>query len=282
MHPIEHLRWVARSAGAPQQALVAETARALSGFAGDELGLVTACRRVVHRHPTCGSLLWLAARAVTSPDPRAELRESAAMVAADPTSRHVADTLAPEATVVVVGWPEVGVASLGRRGDLSVVVVDTDGSGEDLVDALGDADVQAQSVDPVALGAVLGALASSRAGARSGDPDAVVVLVEADLVDAARAIAAPGSLAAVATARALGMSTWLVAPRGRTMPGVMVDAALDRLSAGAPRATDVDWDVVPTALLDAVVRPDGVLAVAEALAFPDCASVPELFAGDVF
>lgn len=283
MHPIEHLRWVARSAGAPQQALVAETARALAGFASDERGLVTACRRVVHRHPACGSLVWLAARAITSPDPRSELREAAAAVAADPTGRHVADALPAGATVVVVGWPEVGVASLGRRGDVSVVVVDTDGCGDDLVDALTDADVEARAVAPVLLGSVLGALAGAdRSPEVNGADGEVVVLVEADAVDPTRVLAAPGSLAAAGVARALGFTTWLVAPRGRTQPAALLDCALGRLAASAPEPTDADWDVVPTALIDAVVRPDGVLSVAEALAVPDCPNVPELFAGDVF
>jgi len=258
----------------PQRSLVAETARALSGFAGDERGLVTACRRVVHRHPSCGSLVWLAAGAVTSPDPRSDLREAAAAVAADQTSRHVADALPPDATVVVVGWPEAGVASLGRRGDLSVVVVDTDGDADDLVDALAAADVDARSVDPVALGSTLGVLAAGSAE--------VVVLVEADAADTDRAVAAPGSLVAVATGRALGLATWMVAPRGRTQPPALLDCALARLAAGLATPTDVDWDVVPTSLLDVVVRPDGPTSVADALAVPDCAFVPELFAGDVF
>lgn len=258
----------------PQRALVAETARALSGFADDERGLVTACRRVVHRHPTCGSLVWLAAGAVTSPDPRSELREAAAAVAADPTSRHVADALPPDAAVLVVGWPEAGVASLGRRGDLSVVVVDTDGDGDDLVDALIEADVAARAVPAVALGAALDALAATS--------DAVVVLIEADVADPERVVAAPGSLAAAATARALGLATWLVATRGRTQPPALLDCGLARLAAGVSHPTDADWDVVPTSLVDAVVRPDGHLGVADALAVPDTAFVPELFAGDVF
>lgn len=265
---------MARAAGVPQRTLVAETARALSGFADDERGLVTACRRVVHRHPTCGSLVWLAAGAVTSPDPRSELREGAAAVAADPTSRHVADALPPDATVVVVGWPEAGVASLGRRGDVSVAAIDTDGEADDLVDALTAADVDAWAVHPVALGSTLGALAAAT--------DDVVALIEADAADADRVVAAPGSLALVATARALGLATWLVAPRGRTQPAALLDCGLARLAAGVAHPTDADWDVVPTSLFDTVVRPDGCLPVTDALAVPDAAFVPELFAGDVF
>lgn len=251
-----------------------ETARALSGFAGDGRGLVTACRRIVHRHPACGSLVWLAARAITSPEPRGELRESAAAVSSDPTGRQVADALPADATVVVVGWPEVGVSSLARRGDVTVAAVDTDGSADDLVHALTAADVDAWAAGPVALGATLGGLSAS------GGP--VVVLVEADAADPTRAVAAPGSLAAAATAHALDLPVWLVAPCGRTQPEVMLDAALRRLTAGATDPADIDWDVVPVHLVDLVVRPDGALSPAEALAAPDCPAAPELFAGDVF
>lgn len=268
---------MARAAGVPQQTLVAETARALAGFAGDELGLVTACRRVVHRHPTCGSLVWLATRAVTSPDPRHELREAAAAVAADPTGRLVAELLPPDAAVVVVGWPEVAVSAFGRRGDLSVVAVDIDGDAADLVDALLDADVAAEVASPVSLGAALDEL--------GGGDRPVVVIIEADAVDATRAVAGPGSLAAAATAAALGIEVWLVAARGRSLPTVVLDAAVGRLDAGVSRwagPPGACWDLVPTRLVDRIVRPDGAWGVAEALAVPDCAAVPELFAGDVF
>ena len=44
MHPIERLRYVARSSGAPQAVLVRETASALGSLAFDPAGLVTACR----------------------------------------------------------------------------------------------------------------------------------------------------------------------------------------------------------------------------------------------
>lgn len=264
---------MARSAGAPQLALVAETARALSGFAGDERGLVTACRRIVHRHPACGSLVWLAARALTATDARAELGEVAAAVAADPTSRQVAGSLPDDATLVVSGWPEVTVASLGRRGDLAVVVIDADGCGEDLVDALAGADVAGRAVPAVQVGAVL----SSAVGV-----EGVVVAIEADMTDGRRAIAGAGSLAAVATARALGLTTWLVVPEGRCQPEVMVSAALARLDSGVTDPAGVDWDVVPTELIDVVVRPGGPGVPAEVLGAPDGPAVPELFAGDVF
>src|SRR5262245_41181947 len=66
VHPIERLRYVARSSGAPMAVLVRETAGALGGLGFDPAGLVTACRRVLDRHPTAGPLWWLAARVLTS------------------------------------------------------------------------------------------------------------------------------------------------------------------------------------------------------------------------
>ncbi len=68
MHPIERLRYVARSSGAPQAVLVRETAAALGGLGFDPAGLVTACRRVLDRHPTSGPLWWLCSRVLTAVD----------------------------------------------------------------------------------------------------------------------------------------------------------------------------------------------------------------------
>ena len=69
MHPIERLRYVARASGADQAVLVEETAHALRAFLDDPNGLVTACRRIVDRHPTSAPLWWLCARVLTAPDP---------------------------------------------------------------------------------------------------------------------------------------------------------------------------------------------------------------------
>ncbi|MGH9208547.1 MAG: hypothetical protein ACRD1G_18670, partial [Acidimicrobiales bacterium] len=62
MHPIERLRYVARADGAGPSALVRAAAGALAGFSGEPVALVTACRRLVDRHPAVGPMWWLAAR----------------------------------------------------------------------------------------------------------------------------------------------------------------------------------------------------------------------------
>jgi hypothetical protein len=49
MHPIEHLRYVARATGADPVALVSETAQALFGLHMEPAGLVLAARRIVEQ-----------------------------------------------------------------------------------------------------------------------------------------------------------------------------------------------------------------------------------------
>src|SRR5215212_5910505 len=68
VHPIERLRYVARASGVDQALLVRETASALGAFGSDPAGLVTACRRIVSRHPTAGALWWLCGRVLTAGD----------------------------------------------------------------------------------------------------------------------------------------------------------------------------------------------------------------------
>jgi hypothetical protein len=268
VHPIERLRHVARAQGVPQRLVVAETARALASFSHDELGLVTACRRVVQRHPGCGSLVWVTASVLTAPDARAELRRTAGEVEDDRTGRHLVDALPDDATVLVVGWPEEAASALGRRGDLRVLVVDAFGEADDLVDLLEGAEVPAVSVAMEGLGAAVTA--------------ADVVVLEADGAGPDAFMAVAGSLASAATARAAGVPVWLSVPVGRTQPAAVWERFRDRVIDGCgtePWVTGVD--LVPWDLVDVVVRPTGVADLATMLARPDCPSAPELFAGDV-
>ena len=69
MHPIEHLRYVARAQGADPASLAEETAHALGSLRVDPSGLVVACRRIVERHPFVGPLWWLCANVTTSAEP---------------------------------------------------------------------------------------------------------------------------------------------------------------------------------------------------------------------
>ncbi len=261
MHPIERLRYVARAEGVPTAVLVEETAASLRAFARDPQGLVTACRRIVDHQPAVGPLWWLAARALTAADPVAEAERAAAEVEADRTPRALADALPDEASVLLLGWPELAAGGLVRRGDLEVLVCDTDGEGTSLVVRLLRADVDAVDVP---------------AGGRgSGAADVDVVVLEATAVGPTGFLAPPGSRAAAAVGHLGPGEVWLTAGVGRLLPERLFTAIGDRvLSVDCP--WDDDWELVPLDLVDRVVGPTGPLPVADALARTDCPIAPEL------
>ena len=94
-------------------------AQALSPVAGNPAALLTACRRLVARKPGSGPLVWLAARALCAPNPADALRQSEALLRADPTPDRIGASL-PAGSVVEVAQ---GVLYTGsdRRPALQVV-----------------------------------------------------------------------------------------------------------------------------------------------------------------
>ena len=149
MHPIERLRYVARASGAPQGALVQETAAALASFGSDPQGLVTACRRIVSRQPTSGPLLWLAARVLTAGDPgERDLGRRRRGPGRPDRPRSWPHALPDDAPVTVLGWPDEIGEALPRRGDVEVLAIDTRGEASGLVSRLWQADVEATDVRP--------------------------------------------------------------------------------------------------------------------------------------
>jgi hypothetical protein len=262
VHPIERLRFVARSTGVPAEILVRETATALGAFRGDHAGLVAACRRVVERQPTCAPLWWLCARMLCAADPSAEARAAVDEIESDPTARAVAAELPERAVVVQLGWPHQVAPALRRRGDLQVLVIDTDGSAAEVVDRLVDVDVDAVEVHPRNVGTAV----------RGGG----VVLIDAFAVGPTEALAPAGSFAAAATATHLGVPVWLVAGAGRLMPASMFDGLARRWGDSADDL-DADEELLPLDVVDRVAGIGGVGEVAEALRWTDCPVAPELF-----
>ena len=155
MHPIERLRYVARASGAPQRALVQETATALASFGSDPQALVTACRRIVWRQPSSGPLVWFCARVLTAGDAASEIWEAAGQMQADRTAGQLAHALPQDATVTVLGWPDEIGEALPRRGDLDVLAVDTRGEASGFVSQLWRQDVDAADVAQAGLGAAV-------------------------------------------------------------------------------------------------------------------------------
>lgn len=262
VHPIERLRYVARADGAGPTSLAAEAAQALAGFADDPAALVTACRRLVDRHATVGPVWWLACRMLTAADPRQEGWKLADELESDPTPDMVADLVPGEATVVVLGWPELVGRSLARRGDVRVLLVDALGEGTSLARRLRSSGVEVCEVPESGLAAAVAA--------------ADLVLLEASVVTSGYFGAVAGSRAAAAVAREAGVPVWVVAGAGRVMPARLGEAMRRRVEADRQHPWDRDDELVPLALAGQVVGPDGPEPPAEAAGRSDCPVTPEL------
>ncbi len=262
MHPIERLRYVARSSGADQSALVSETAHSLATFRDDPAGMVMACRRMLARHLTSGPLWWLTSHLCLAAEPVGESRRRAEQFDADRTARELSLALPEGATVCLLGWPELAARALPARGDLEVLVVDVAGEASGLVRRLQRVDVDAVEVPLSGLGA---AAASAQ-----------VLLVEANLMGPEALIAVAGSRAAAATTRQAGGAVWAVAGLGRIVAPSVWDFVLDRHGAGV-EPWELEDEVVPLESVTAVVGPDGVRNLADALACADTPIAPELY-----
>lgn len=263
MHPIERLRSVARATGADPNLLVSEMAAALAGVLRVEpAGLVPACRRLIARHLTTGPVWWLAARVVTAADPVAAAWAAAAEIEEDATASVLADALPDDATVTIVGWPDLIAAALRRRGDLEVLVADALGEGSTLSRRLSD-DGAAAAVIPDA-GIAAAVMVSD------------LVVVEAMAAGPGGLLATTGSHAAAAVAAQRGIPVWAVAGVGRVLPLPLWDALLRRVDEGSAEPWDRPAELVPDSVLSELIGPTGRCDVGVGLASATCPAAPEL------
>jgi hypothetical protein len=267
MHPIERLRYVARASGADQRVLVRETASALRGLRLEPSGLVTACRRIVERHPTSGPLWWLCARVLTAPEPFAETLAAADEIEGDPTPDHLVGLLPDEATVTVIGWPDLAGEALVRRGDPYVLSVDAHGEGVSYVRRLQRADVEAEVISLTGLAAAV----------TTSD----LVLIEAVATGPGGALCVAGSRAAAAVAYCAEIPVWLVAGVGRRLPEPLWAQLVGRAAEGRD-PWELEDEVVPLGLVSHVVGPDGLAEGIEGLLTAECPMAPELLRGIPF
>jgi hypothetical protein len=252
MHPIERLRYVARTRGAGPSVLGREAAGALAGFADDPAGLVTACRRLVDRHPTDGPVWWLAARVLASADPGTEAWRAAEELSDDDTVRELAAALPGEGTVLLVGWPEQASEAVRRRGDVLALVLDSGGDGDELAERLVRHGGDAVSIPDAGVAAAVG--------------DANLVILEATALGPDAFIAPLGSAAAAAAAWVAQVPVWLVAGRGRALPARMWESVLQRIDADGLDPWERPFEVVARDLVAQVVG----------TAEPECPVTPEL------
>lgn len=260
VHPIERLRYVARGAAIEQRVLLREAASALGGLDGEEGSLVLSCKRLLDRQPTAGPLWWLCARLLCAGEIRPEAWRCADEIEQDPTPRHLIDLLPDDASVLVLGWPELVADALPARGDLEVLVVDAMGDGDAFVRRLTASDVDAQTVP------------EAGAGAAAAMSD--VVLLEATASGPSGFLAVAGSRGAAAVARHAGVPVWVVIGTGRALPGRLWDALRARLDDESP--WDADVELVPLDLADVVVGPTGSDTPEQVVRRADCPAAPEL------
>ena len=262
MHPIERLRYVARAEGAGPSLLGRESAGALASFAADPPGLVTACRRLVERHPSAGTVWWLAARVLAAGDPSTEAWRAAEELSDDPTPQVLAAALPDEATVLTVGWPEHTAEALRRRADVEALVVDAGGEGSALARRLRNAGVEAVDVPDAGIGAAV--------------VESHLVVVEAGAVGPDAFLAPTGSHAAAAVAVHAGIPVWVVAGVGRVLPGRLWDALVQCLDDGDDEPWDRPDEVVPLDLAETAYGPLGPSPAADLPKRADCPVAPEL------
>jgi len=223
--------------------------------------MVTACRRLVDRHPAVGPLWWLAARVLTVGE-TAEAWRAVDEVAGDPTAAALAACLPADATVVVLGWPEQAVEAVRRRGDLEVLLVDGGGESSGLSSRLRRVGVEVADVPDAGLGAAV-------AGAD-------LVLLEAWALGPGGVVAVAGSHAAAAVARHAGIPVWAVAGVGRVLPAPLWDALAGRLRRSGEDPWERVEEVVPLGLVDQVAGPTGCQPAQEGARRADCPVAPEL------
>ncbi len=249
VHPIEHLRYVARAAGADASMLVQEAASAISVFGDDPAAMVTSCRRLLTRQPSVGPLWWMATKLVTSPEPYRAARQVIEQLEDDPTSKELSHAFPDEATVLIAGWPDQTVRGLARRGDLRVLALDIEGQGHAAVRRLDRAEIDAEAIDP---GHAAGAV-----------EEADLVVIEAAALGPLAALTDVGSYLAAAVARASGTPVWLVAGVGRRVPEPYWQEIVQRTDDRSLPAFVAPFEVVPTGLVDRIVSSAGVQLVAE-------------------
>lgn len=243
MHPIEHLRYVARSTGADPVSLVSETAQALRGLRSEPAGLVLAARRIVERHPTCAPLWWLCATVLAAGEPFEKARELSAQIDADETTNHLVDALPADATVCIVGWNPTALEALARRGDCRAIIVDSFGTGDAAVNALERLAIDVQGVT----------LEHAAIGVQMSD----VVIIDALGCGGTEVLSVGGSHAVAALAYCENKSAWTVTRRGTRLPIELWTAMkLANRDADAPWRSDVD--VIPRQLLGRIIGPTGI------------------------
>jgi hypothetical protein len=272
VHPIEWLRAVARSGEVPQAALAGEAAAALSALSDDPHGLLLSTRRLIDRHPTAGVLWWTCARLLSCDDVGREAAAVRRDLDADQVGLSLALDLPDDATVTVIGWSGMADELAGRRGDVRLLAVADDpaggrGGSRERPGGRGgfglglrgggrhafDLDVDDDPVDDEDSVVIVPAAGLGAAVVASD-----IVLVDVWAAGSDRFVAAPGTLAAVATARQTGATVWLTLGVGRRLPDPLFGALHRRACAGGRDPWLAGVDALDLSADDEVIEPLGI------------------------
>ena len=260
VHPIEHLRYVARARGADASSLVREAATALASLRADNANLVIACRRIVERHPEAGPLWWMCARLLTADDPTTLAWEIADQIDDDPAARTIAAAFDDGATILTIGWPAVAGEAIMRRGNVDVLCADSGHAASGFMQRLERYAVECEPVPSEAL-------------ARAAH-HADLVMIEAAAASTQRVIAPVGSHVVAAVARSVDTPVWLVTGTGTRLPVEYVDAIAEH--AIDATAWNGDLDDVPLELVTHVASGDGLTDDITNALRATCPFAPEL------
>ena len=219
MHPIERLRWIARAEDEPAASLASEAAWTLGELASHEpTALLTACRRLLDRHPACGPLWWGSARLACADDPLEVARRAAAELCSDSTPDRLKAALRTSLTsddVVVVTVPvELTLESLASSVPHPIRVLGSPWSLRRAVRLLAEVAAHVTGWSP------------------GEEPEALdgasVLLVEALAAGPRAVLVDPGSAVAVQAALEASVPVWIVIGVGRALPGRLFEAAAER------------------------------------------------------
>ena len=277
MHPIEHLRYVARARGADPVSLVRETAAALSGLSHEPAGIVLAVRRIVQSHPTVGPLWWLCSHTINAADPFEAIQKCEEEIRSDATIKNLRDAVPQDAKVCVVGWPTSILHALATRSDLKIFVVESNGDGDAAVDRLLSMDVNANLVQFENLSRVIA--------------ECDYLIVEALATSSSEVMCSAGSHGVAALGYCEQKSVWLVTPLGTRLPNVLW-AGMTSQVLGVATSGDSDdhgdqddhddrehqslVDVVPASLFSRVISPLGISDDLTSPFLPECPPATEL------
>lgn len=273
VHPIEHLRYVARSGAIGGQALVSETAYALASLGVEHADLLISCRRILARHPYAGALWAACARLVLSPEPArlawelvdrspvdvdavgGHLPADAALVgpaewgadafaaaAIEGASRELDGASAPIDLDVAL---DVDLADLGHLGDLGLVDdIHRPMSGPTVKivdDGGGAADLLRRSLRRLDVAATVVAMAELEGAA---------VVVEPTLV-AVDTVIVPATVASsIDDAATAGLDVWALVNDVEILPAAFGAAAIERIDVRR-------WTAIDPAVLAGVIGEAG-------------------------